>query len=245
MSSAPKGSKILEKTLHTNYNKVGNNPTCHERSLTMTGKEKHKVSASIQIEDGKYVVRGRVYDPVTGKIRHRSKATGFKVKGNRRRAEEKMKQIVSDWQREANSEVVCADPLFSESVALWLDNKSATLRESTITAYKYNINGHILPHFGNMRTREITRHQIRVFYSELLKKLSPQTVKKIHIIVLGAMEEAVEDGIISDNPAAKIKLPKSKKYVGFAYTEEQVSKLLDDIRADEEPMRSAITLALV
>ncbi len=237
--------KTLEKHPATIYNGDGNNSACQERSLlSMTGDKKKHVSASLQVEDGKYVVRARVYDPTTGRIRQRSKTTGLSVKGNKRRAEEMLKRFVADWERESNAEVIHANPLFSESVKLWLEHKSAVLRESTITAYEYNINGHILPRFGKMRTREISMYHIRGFYDELLKTLSAKTVRKIHLIILGVMKDAVMAGIRPDNPASGIELPTAAKYEGKAYSIEQVAQLLKAIEQEGEPIRAAITLGL-
>ena len=101
----------------------------------MTGRQNHRVSASLQVEDGKYIVRARVFDPIAGKVRQRSRATGLAVKGNKRRAEEMMKGFVADWQREANAEVVRANPMFSESVSLWL----APLRNMRTTLVRYRL----------------------------------------------------------------------------------------------------------
>ena len=162
---------------------------------------------------------------LTSKLQ-RSRATGLTVKGNKRRAEEMMKGFVADWQREANAEVVSANPQFSESVDLWLKHKSLTLRESTVSAYQYNIKKHILPRFGKLKTREISMYQIRDFYDTLLKTHSVKTVRKIHVIVTGVLADAVSAVIRKDNPALNISLPKAKKFEGKAYTEEQVAQLL-------------------
>ena len=88
-------------------------------------------------------------------------------------------------------------------------------------------------------------YDIRNFYDELLKSLSPKTVRKIHLVILGAMEDAVIAGIRPDNPAARIKLPTAKKFEGKAYTAEQAAKLLEIVEQEGEPIRSAVTLGLV
>ena len=238
--------KTLEKLPYIDYNGCSSNPACQERSTSknMTGRQNHRVSASLQVEDGKYIVRARVFDPIAGKVRQRSRATGLAVKGNKRRAEEMMKGFVADWQREANAEVVRANPMFSESVSLWFAHKQLTLRESTITAYEHNIKKYILPRLGKLRTREMSMYQIRAFYDTLLKTLSVKTVRKIHVIVFGVLADAVSAGIRQDNPAASINLPKAKKFEGKAYTEEQVAQLLDAAKQEGEPLLAAITLGV-
>jgi len=65
----------------------------------MISQIKHKVKGSLQIDRGIYTVRARVYNPVTGKLQQKAKSTGLAAKGNKRRAEEMMKQIIADWER--------------------------------------------------------------------------------------------------------------------------------------------------
>jgi len=238
--------KTLEKLKPSLYNYHGDSLACEERRYTgkMTS-QKHKVKGTLQVDRGIYTVRARVYDPYTGEMHQRGKSTGLPVKGNKRRAEEMMKQIVADWEREANGEVIHADPLFSESVSLWIEHKEATLKESTITAYMYNVNGYILPRFGKMRTREINMYQIRSFYDELLKKgLSVKTVRKIHLIIYGVMEDAVIAGIRQDNPSQRIKLPAAQKFQGKAYTAEQANELIEVAKKEGEPIQAAIILGI-
>lgn len=155
-----------------------------------------------------------------------------------------MKQFVAEWEREANSEVLHADPLFSESLELWYDHKQRTIRENTLAAYSYNIKNHVLPRFGKMRTRELTMYHIRSYYDELLDKLSVRTVREINTIVSGVLEDAVLAGVRPDNPALRIKLPHAKKFEGKAYSVKQVSALLDAVEQEGEPIRCAVTLGL-
>ena len=55
-----------------------------------------KISASRVDDRGTWTVKGRVFDPVTGKVRQRTKSTGFKVKDStKRKAEAKKHEIMS------------------------------------------------------------------------------------------------------------------------------------------------------
>ena len=91
------------------------------------------VRGTLVDDRGTWTVRGRVYDPATGKTRQRAKSTGFKVKDHtKRRAEEAMREILAQWEIEANTAPVVHDPLFGEYVKKWIERKSFKLRENSV-----------------------------------------------------------------------------------------------------------------
>ena len=230
-----------------NYNTEGNTSGSGRKELKReVSDQKIHIKASLVDDKGIWRVRARVPDPLTGQVKQVSRTTGYRIADHtRRRAEQKMKEIVAELEKAANAEVIQDDPLFSETVKRWREHKAATLRESTMTAYDYNINKHILPRLGNLRTREITMYHIRKFYDDLLKTHKVKTVRKIHLIVSGAMEDAVVNRIRSDNPASHIKLPKAEKYTGAALSGGDLDKLLRYLDTAAEPIKTAMLLAVI
>ena len=200
------------------------------------------------VEDkGTWRVRARIKDPLTGKHRYLSKSTGYKVKDStKRKAEIAMKEIASEWEQELNEKKISLEsPRFSETIMKWRNYKKETLRKSTLAAYDYNINKHILPCLGKLRTKEITMYQLQDFYKELLKKhLSVKTVRKIRVIINGAMEDAIANRIRSDNPTAHIKLPKAEKYSGRALSINEMRTLLQALDDTREPIKTAMLLGV-
>ena len=85
----------------------------------MAGQHYITIKGSLHEEHGTYIVRARVPDPETGKTKHRSKSTGFKVKNNtKRKAELAMREILAQWEQEANRLIYEDDPLFSEYILI-------------------------------------------------------------------------------------------------------------------------------
>ena len=216
----------------------------------MTG-ERKTVKGSIHDDRGTWVVRARVYNPVTGTIQQRTKSTGLKVKDNtKRKAERKMREIVDGWEKEANREVIAADPYMSEYIQHWIDRKAQTqsIKGNTVRSYQYNADLHILPALGKMKIREITLRHLQQFYKRLADGgLSPSSQRKINVIVSGALFDAVRDGIIPVNYASEryLEFPRTaKKFEGKAYNEEQVVKLLEAAKEAGEPLRAGVTLAV-
>jgi len=201
------------------------------------------VKGNICDDKGTWVVRARVYDPISHNYKQRAKTTGYKVKDNtKRKAEQMMRDILFQWEQEANAEVFTSDPLFSVYIEKWLSKKSFSLKESSTNSYRYYIDKHILPYFAHVKVREITMQALQHYYSLILKEQKVKTVKKHHIIISGALKEAVIDEIIPSSPATYIDFPSEPKYEGAAYTSEQAMELLSVI--DDEPLKPAIILGL-
>ena len=208
----------------------------------------HFIKGGLYEENGTYVVRARVPDRRTGVIKHRSKSTGLKIKDNtKRKAERAMRDILSTWEEEANAGHPLEDPLLSEYVRKFLDRKALEARENTICTYTGYAEKHILPALGEMHVRSIRRQDIQRFYDSLLANgLTVSSVRKIGVVVAGALHLAVLDDIIPINVAKNgdIELPNAKKFRGKAYDHSQTSKLLKIAEMEGEPIRSAVTLAV-
>src|SRR4029077_10810357 len=46
-------------------------------------------------------------------------------------------------------------PTFHEFASEWLENREPELRPKTITSYRWQLSGHLLPHFARMRLDQI------------------------------------------------------------------------------------------
>lgn len=156
-----------------------------------------------------------------------------------------MRDIVEAWEAEANAEPEKPDPLFSEYIERWLDKKSVTRRANTALSYRQYADLHVLPALGGYKVRELTLQVLQDYAAEKLKKLSVRSVRKFFIVISGALLDAVRDGIIPANIAEYVEFPEAEKFEGKAYTPEQVSALLDAAAQEGEPIRAALTLAVV
>ena len=214
----------------------------------MTGQKYYTVTGNLYEEKGTYIVRARVFDPDSGKIRHKSKSTGFKVKDRTKaKANRAMREILAAWEEEANRAPLKATPPLSEYIQKFLDKKAPDVRENTLMSYKTYAATHIIPALGDIPIGDIKRQHIQYFYDSLYSDgLSSRSIKKIGVVVNGAFHYAVLDDIIPINVAkdTDITLPKSKKFRGTAYTKEEVKKLLDIIELEGGAIQCACTLAI-
>jgi integrase len=117
------------------------------------------------------------------------------------------------------------------------------LKLSTWDSYRRNMALHVLPTLGGTRLDEIGPRELNRLYGELLEcgrrngrgGLSATTVRYIHVILSGALADAVDLGVIDANPAARAKPPKA---VGGAthemrvWTAAQLFSFLEFVRLD-------------
>ncbi len=205
-----------------------------------------RVSASLQDDRGTWVVRGRVWNPDTESYLLKSKSTKLKVKDKtKRQAERVMRDIIARWEKEANREPVYEDPTFREVVEDWLEMKTTKLKDNTTKAYRGYADLYILPKLGNKKVRELRLRDLQRFYNQLLESLSVNSVKRIHVVVHGALLDAARNGIIENDFSGPgyVEFPPAQRFEGKAYTQEQFSILLSYARQVGEPMLSAVILA--
>lgn len=236
----------VDKPKAKDYTVIGNLACRSGKEVVTDMASPQKTVRGTLVDDrGTWTVRGRVYDPATGKTRQRAKSTGFKVKDHtKRRAEEAMRDILAQWRIEANTTPMVHDPLFGDYVEKWLKKKSFDLRENSLKSYRDYADKHIIPGLGYLKVRKMTIQDLQVYYEEKLKTLSVRSLKKQHCVVSGALYEAELDQLIPANFAKDFKFPKATKFEGKAYTEDQVALLLTAAEQEGEPIRAAITLAV-
>ncbi|HET8926988.1 MAG TPA: tyrosine-type recombinase/integrase [Microbacterium sp.] len=105
----------------------------------------------------------------------------------------------------------------AEWMEIWISSRS-DVRASTRERIQNIIHVHINPKLGNLPLGELTRLGVQQWASKLPGE--PATVRKIVLVLSGALKLAVEDGRIASNPAASLRLAKvvqkRKRYLTHA-----------------------------
>ena len=101
-------------------------------------------------------------------------------------------------------------------------------------SYKNNIDKHINPYFEGDAVDEITPIKVQRFFNDKAH-LSKSVLSKLHMLLFGAFDAAVDNGLCRINPAKKVKMKstavkKSKR----AFTERELKIALEYFR-DEFP----------
>lgn len=167
-------------------------------------------------------------DPVTGK-RQRKYET---IIGSKKDAEKALHKLLDELQ---NGEYIDHSDVTVEAwMPEWYELYiKGIVSPATQVSYKDNMRLYIFPLLGKARLQDLTPNQVQRFVNQLTKAapksgnpLSPKTVRNIFLNLSAALEKAEQLEMIRRNPCRQVVLPKSSRYVGAAYDEEEVEKLL-------------------
>lgn len=148
------------------------------------------------------------FDPGTGKQVQRS-ISGKTQKEVRQKLQAATSAIA------AGSYVAPCKMTLGEWLEIWKKEYLGSVKPLTVKDYYNQIDNHIKPAMGAVRLDSLETHMIQRFYNTLTDKagkpLSPKTVKNIHGVLHKALQQAIANGYISQNPAAACILPKIQK----------------------------------
>ncbi|MFC0623212.1 tyrosine-type recombinase/integrase [Kribbella deserti] len=108
------------------------------------------------------------------------------------------------------------------TVGAWLDQwiEGLQLAPSTVSSYRKNVRLHLKPRLGASPLAGLTGARISTLYRELERTgrqdhrsgepLSARTIRYVHTILKAALRDAVEQGLITVNPADKAKPPAAR-----------------------------------
>lgn len=175
-----------------------------------------------------YAVIYEGIDPVTGK-EQRSWHPAGRVRGD---AERLAARLASE--RGATDEARSLS-FGAFLTSRWLPGKRLAIAASTYNGYRHNVEGHIVPSLGRIGLRRLRPHHLEALYDSLLQPsngraaLAPKTVYEIHLVIRGALGDAVRRGLVSRNVAVVAHAPRLRsipKVEQPCWTAEQLQAFL-------------------
>lgn len=196
------------------------------------------MTGSLQIKNDKfYIVLNNIEN---GKRKQKWIATGLSVKGNKRKAEQMLRDTLREYEQSpqnANREI-----LFADYIRLWL--KVARQRVDTVTFQGYELmtNAQVLPYFEERGVKlcEVTRETLQAFFDEKHSSgrkdgkggLSASSLRQYKNIINQTLNEAIKNGLLSSNPCQFVELPRKERFDTRYYSAEQLKALFDAVRED-------------
>lgn len=164
------------------------------------------------------------YNDATGKRTTKWIPTGLTVKGNKKRAEELLREARVAFVQETEPET---DTLFTVYLEQWLKMTKSTIALTTYSSYCELARSAIIPYFKeHPRTLSTLKAQdIQDFYTKQLERVNANTVIHYHAIIHKALKYAVKTDLIASNPADKIDRPKKDRFIGSFYDSNEMHKL--------------------
>lgn len=134
----------------------------------------------------------------------------------------------------------------AEHCEQWFDVKKVALEANTSQKYRQTLDGQILPALGAIALKDLTHDQIQEWVLNLKRvgggyggdkrkgeELAPKTMKDVLFVLHVALEKAVRQGRIQFNPADNIELPKRRVKEKQAYSEDEITQILNECKKDD------------
>ena len=87
------------------------------------------------------------------------------------------------------------------------------LRATTLDLYAAHLRNHIIPRLGSRPVGRLRRTDCKTFVAVLTARLAPATVNTVYAVLRSLMQSAVDDGLVSANPCARVPLPRVEQRV--------------------------------
>ena len=188
------------------------------------------MTGRLHIRNGKYILILNIKDEKTGKYKPKWMVTGLPEKNNKRKAEQLLQEAIrAHEQQKQFEESAQPDMDMPELIIQWLKVKKITVRATSYEAYRVTAWSQVIPYFERLAipVQKLTPTHVQKYFTDQMDHgFKPSTMPKHNTIIHGAFEYAVQTlGIISANPADRIKLPPKKKRIPSFYTDEQLKRL--------------------
>jgi integrase len=129
------------------------------------------------------------------------------------RAEKLQRELVAKEMR--LDQFAMRDPadVISDNVTVrrWVEAIESTKRRRSLDTAKRDeglLRNHVYPALGSLRLGKLNRHQhVEPWVTDLSSKLAPSTVRKVVQLLSGAMEAAIDEGLLARNPSRGVQLP--------------------------------------
>ena len=155
-----------------------------------------------------YAVIYEGIDPVTGQERRSWHAAGTE----RADAERLAARLAAE--RNGRNDESRSLSLGAYLTRRWLPGKQVVLAASTYAGYRRSVERHIAPALGRIALRRLRPSHLDAFYATLLRSgvgsmgLAPKTVYEIHLVIRGALTDAVRRGLVTRNVALVAHAPR-------------------------------------
>ena len=124
----------------------------------------------------------------------------------------------------------------------WLPRHAARIEQSTASRYREFIELHIAPTLGKTTLTRLTAQDLERLYAKKLESLSPSTVKKIHLCLHLALEDALRKGLVVRNVCDLATVPKPPRARFDVWNQDEANTFLQAARG--ERLEALYVLAL-
>ena len=189
------------------------------------------VSGHLQVKKGYYYAVLSYYDS-KNKRHVKYISTGLPEKGNKRKAEAELVKIRNAFEPPAEIGELCSNMLFADYLLEWLEIAKGRLAHATYGAYQGLLKSTIVPYFRKKKLtlRELEARHLQMFYSEMLRRVTPNTVIHYHAVIHSALKYAVKTDMLIQNVADKVDRPRKNSFQPVFLSADEMQKMFEALR---------------
>ena len=189
------------------------------------------VAGHLTLKNGRYYAVLN-YRNAGGQRKTKWIALGLPEKGNKRKAEAELARLRAEFEPPKEAGDLSSDMLFADYLLEWLEIAKGRLAVATYSSYAAMIKKPVGPYFRqrNLTLRELEARHLQMFYSEMLRKVKPNTVIHYHAIIHSALKYAVKTDMLVQNVADKVDRPKKNSFQPVFLSAEEMQKMFEVLR---------------
>ena len=189
------------------------------------------VAGHLTLKNGRYYAVLN-YRNAGGQRKTKWISLGFPEKGNKRKAEAELARLRAEFEPPKEVGDLSSDMLFADYLLEWLEIAKGRLAVATYSSYAAMIKKPVGPYFRqrNLTLRELEARHLQMFYSEMLRKVKPNTVIHYHAIIHSALKYAVKTDMLVQNAADKVDRPKKNSFQPVFLSAEEMQKMFEALR---------------
>lgn len=189
------------------------------------------VAGHLTLKNGRYYAVLN-YRNAGGQRKTKWIALGLPEKGNKRKAEAELARLRAEFEPPKEVGDLSSDMLFADYLREWLEIAKGRLAVATYSSYAAMIKKPVGPYFRqkNLTLRELEARHLQMFYSEMLRKVKPNTVIHYHAIIHSALKYAVKTDMLVQNVADKVDRPKKNSFQPVFLSAEEMQEMFEALR---------------
>ena len=189
------------------------------------------VSGTLALKNG-YYYAVLSYRDAAGKRHQKWVSTGLPQKGNKRRAEQELIRIRSEFEVPRVAGELSSNMLFADYLDQWLEVVRARIKPATFGSYQGMVKSTIGPYFRKkeLTLKELEARHIQQFYTEKLKTVTPNSVIHYHAVIYQALKYAMKTDMVPQNVAMKVDRPRKNSFQPTFLDAEQMQKLFEVVK---------------
>lgn len=189
------------------------------------------VAGHLTLKNGKYYAVLN-YKNAGGQRKTKWISLGLSEKGNKRKAESELARLRAEFEPPKEVGDLSSDMLFADYLLEWLEIAKGRLAHATYGAYQGLLKSTIVPYFRKKKLtlRELEARHLQMFYSEMLRRVTPNTVIHYHAVIHSALKYAVKTDMLIQNVADKVDRPRKNSFQPVFLSAEEMQKMFDALR---------------